>query len=152
MFKLSRKTMLALEAVIDIAFNARPEPVQAKEITARQGVPQRYLEQVMQQLVRAGVLKGVRGPRGGYRLAKERRRISVGDVVRVAEAIEDQQDKADDGTARSELGISIVTPLIKSIQDDVMAKLDAVTIEDLCQRARAAGVECGSGSSADFTI
>ena len=83
MLKLSRKTLLALEAVIDIAFNGRPEPVQAKEITARQGVPQRYLEQVMQQLVRAGVLKGVRGPRGGYRLAKERRRISVGEVVRV---------------------------------------------------------------------
>ena len=82
MLKLSRKTLLALEAVIDIAFNARPEPVQAKEITARQGVPQRYLEQVMQQLVRAGILKGVRGPRGGYRLARERRRISVGDVVR----------------------------------------------------------------------
>jgi Rrf2 family iron-sulfur cluster assembly transcriptional regulator len=76
MLKLSRKTLLALEAVIDIAFNARPEPVQAKEITARQGVPQRYLEQVMQQLVRAGILKGVRGPRGGYRLARERRRIS----------------------------------------------------------------------------
>ena len=65
MLKLSRKTQLALEAVIDIAFNARPEPVQAKEITSRQGVPQRYLEQVMQQLVRAGILKGVRGPRGG---------------------------------------------------------------------------------------
>ena len=91
MLKLSRKTLLALEAVIDIAFNARPEPVQAKEITARQGVPQRYLEQVMQQLVRAGVLKGVRGPRGGYRLAKERRRISVGDVVRVAESIDDEE-------------------------------------------------------------
>jgi hypothetical protein len=41
MLRLSRKTLLALEAVIDIAFNARPEPVQAKEITARQGVPQR---------------------------------------------------------------------------------------------------------------
>ena len=49
MIRLSRKTLLALEAVIDIAYNARPEPVQAKEITARQGVPQRYLEQVMQQ-------------------------------------------------------------------------------------------------------
>ncbi len=95
MLQLSRKTLLALEAVIDIAFNARPEPVQAKEITARQGVPQRYLEQVMQQLVRAGILKGVRGPRGGYRLARERRRISVGDVVRVAESIEDDEEKLD---------------------------------------------------------
>jgi Rrf2 family protein len=150
MLKLSRKTLLALEAVIDIAFNARPEPVQAKEITARQGVPQRYLEQVMQQLVRAGVLKGVRGPRGGYRLARERRRISIGDVVRVAEAIDD--DETESAEPRSELGTRIVTPLIQSLQDEVMARLDAISIEDLCTRARSAGVDCGSGSTADFTI
>jgi len=150
MLKLSRKPLLALEAVIDIAFNARPEPVQAKEITARQGVPQRYLEQVMQQLVRAGVLKGVRGPRGGYRLAKERRRISVGDVVRVAESLEDEESEAID--PRSELGIRIVSPLIQTLQDEVMARLDAISIEDLCQRARTAGVDCGGGTSADFTI
>ena len=79
MMRLSRKTLLALEAVIDIAYNARPEPVQAKEITARQGVPQRYLEQVMQQLVRAGILKGVRGPArrlppGARAAAHQRRR------------------------------------------------------------------------------
>jgi Rrf2 family protein len=150
MLKLSRKTLLALEAVIDIAFNARPEPVQAKEITARQGVPQRYLEQVMQQLVRAGVLKGVRGPRGGYRLARERRRISIGDVVRVAEAIDDEETES--AEPRSELGTRIVTPLIASLQDEVMARLDAISIEDLCQRARAAGVDCGGGPNADFTI
>ena len=150
MFKLSRKTLLALEAVIDIAFNGRPEPVQAKEITARQGVPQRYLEQVMQQLVRAGVLKGVRGPRGGYRLAKERRRISVGDVVRVAESLEDDETEAID--PRSELGIRIVSPLIQTLQDEVMARLDAISIEDLCQRARTAGVDCGGGTAADFSI
>jgi Rrf2 family protein len=150
MLKLSRKTLLALEAVIDIAFNARPEPVQAKEITARQGVPQRYLEQVMQQLVRAGVLKGVRGPRGGYRLAKERRRISVGDIVRVAESIEDTENGQ--AMPRSDLGARIVTPLIQSLQQDLMAQLDAVSIEDLCQRARAAGVELGAGATADFTI
>ena len=150
MLKLSRKTLLALEAVIDIAFNARPEPVQAKEITARQGVPQRYLEQVMQQLVRAGILRGVRGPRGGYRLAKERRRISVGDVVRVAESIEDEN--GEDAMPRSDLGIKIVTPFIQSLQDDVMARLDAITIEDFCQRARDAGVDCGDRTTADFTI
>ena len=151
MLKLSRKTLLALEAVIDIAFNARPEPVQAKEITARQGVPQRYLEQVMQQLVRAGVLKGVRGPRGGYRLAKERRRISVGDVVRVAESMEDPEER-DDGAYRSDLGVQIVSPLIKSLQQELMERLDAISIEDICQRARAAGVECGTENRADFTI
>ena len=150
MLRLSRKTLLALEAVIDIAFNARPEPVQAKEITARQGVPQRYLEQVMQQLVRAGVLKGVRGPRGGYRLARERRRISVGDVVRVAESIEDGEEEKI--RPRSELGVRIVAPLILTLQDDIMAQLDAISIEDLCQRARAHGVDIAGAAGADFAI
>ena len=151
MLRLSRKTLLALEAVIDIAFNARPEPVQAKEITARQGVPQRYLEQVMQQLVRAGVLKGVRGPRGGYRLARERRRISVGDVVRVAESIEDGEEERI--KPRSDLGQRVVAPLIQSLQDDVMARLDSITIEDLCQRARNQGGQPeDAGAGADFTI
>jgi Rrf2 family iron-sulfur cluster assembly transcriptional regulator len=150
MLKLSRKTLLALEAVIDIAFNARPEPVQAKEITARQGVPQRYLEQVMQQLVRAGVLKGVRGPRGGYRLARERRRISVGDIVRVAESIDDEENGSIE--PHSALGARIVTPLIHSLQDEVMKRLDAISIEDLCQQARAVGVDCGGQTNADFII
>ena len=150
MLRLSRKTLLALEAVIDIAFNARPEPVQAKEITARQGVPQRYLEQVMQQLVRAGILKGVRGPKGGYRLARERRRISVGDVVRVAEAIEDAEEEK--VRPRSELGLRIVAPLIQNLQDDVMGRLDGISIEDLCQQARAHGVELAGGTGSDFAI
>jgi len=150
MLRLSRKTLLALEAVIDIAFNARPEPVQAKEITARQGVPQRYLEQVMQQLVRAGILKGVRGPKGGYRLARERRRISVGDVVRVAEAIEDSEEEK--VRPRSELGLRIVAPLIQNLQDDVMGRLDGISIEDLCQQARAHGVELAGGTGSDFAI
>ena len=49
MLTLSRKSLLALEAVVDVALHARPDPVQAREITKRQGVPQRYLEQVMQR-------------------------------------------------------------------------------------------------------
>lgn len=156
MLKLSRKTLLALEAVIDIAFNARPEPVQAREITARQGVPQRYLEQVMQQLVRAGVLKGVRGPKGGYRLARERRRISVGDVVRVAESLEEESGE-EVVAPRSELGTRIVAPLIKSLTDDLMARLDAISIEDLCQQATGAGVDQAlldgpKERTTDFTI
>ncbi len=144
--------MLALEAVIDIAYNSRPEPVQAKEITARQGVPQRYLEQVMQQLVRAGILKGVRGPRGGYRLARERRKISVGDVVRIAMSLDVPEEGFDGG---SQLGRLIVVPMIASLQEEVMKKLDQISIEDICKQARSQGLECGiaePAGTADFTI
>ena len=52
MIRMPKKTLFALEAVVDIAFNARPNPVQSKEISKRQGIPPRYLEQVMQELVR----------------------------------------------------------------------------------------------------
>jgi len=151
MLKLSRKTLLALEAVIDIAFNARPEPVQAKEITARQGVPQRYLEQVMQQLVRAGILKGVRGPRGGYRLARERRRISVGEIVRVVRSLESGEDPIE-GEGGAELGRKVVRPLWLELQDEVMQRLDSVTIEDLCNRAHKAGVAGEYSARFDYTI
>ncbi len=151
MLKLSRKTILALEAVVDIAYNARPEPVQAKEITARLGIPQRYLEQVMQHLVHEGVLKGVRGPRGGYRLARERRRITVGEVVRLVSQLESTPDEAD-GQAESPLGEKIVRPLIESAVTKMLADLDAVTIEDLCNQADGTGVAGPAEVRADFTI
>ncbi|MFQ5765180.1 MAG: RrF2 family transcriptional regulator, partial [Rhodospirillales bacterium] len=88
MLRLSKKMLFAIEAVLDIAYHAGAEPVQSREITRRQGIPRRYLEQALQHLVRQGILVGVRGPRGGYRLARERRRISIGDIVRVVQGME----------------------------------------------------------------
>ena len=151
MLKLSKKTVLALEAVVDIAYNARPEPVQAKEITERQGIPQRYLEQVMQHLVHEGILKGVRGPRGGYRLARERRRITVGEVVRLVSQLEVNHDDPDD-SAGSELGEVIVRPLIDSAVQKMLDQLDQVTIEDLCRQAEEANVAGRNTQKLDFTI
>ena len=150
MFLLPRRALLAIAAVVDIALHARPLPVAAKHLAARHNLPPRHLETVLQALVRQGILKGVRGPRGGYRLARERRRISVGDVVRVAESIEDTEEEK--VRPRSDLGLRIVAPLIQTLQDDVMARLDSVSIEDLCQRARTQGVDSGTGISADFII
>ncbi len=150
MLGMSKKTRSALEAVVDIAYNARPDPVQAKEITARQGIPQRYLEQVMQQLARAGILRGVRGPKGGYRLARERRRISVGEVVREIELI----DRSSDETAvvSSLLGRAVVHPMVADLEAEMLRRLENVSLEDLCQRARAAGVERADQGDTDFNI
>ena len=116
--KFSRKTLLALEAVLDIAYNARPDPVQSKDITKRLGIPQRYLEQVMQQLVHEGVLKGVRGPKGGYTLARERRRITVAEIVRLVDAADE-----DDGPT-SDLGLRVAQPLWRDAQEAVLEKHD----------------------------
>ena len=150
MLRLSRKTMLALEAVLDVAYNARPDPVQSKDITRRQGIPQRYLEQVMQQLVHKGILKGVRGPRGGYTLARERRKITVGDVVRVVDQLDAEAEN--DPVSQAELGEQVIAPLWAETRDVVLERLDAVTMDDLCRRARELKISHGAKDAPDFTI
>ncbi|MEM7057269.1 MAG: Rrf2 family transcriptional regulator [Pseudomonadota bacterium] len=150
MLRLSRKTMLALEAVLDVAYNARPDPVQSKDITRRQGIPQRYLEQVMQQLVHKGILKGVRGPRGGYTLARERRKITVGDVVRVVDQLDAETES--DPVSQAELGEKVIAPLWEETREIVLTRLDAVTLDHLCQKARELNVPPGSKEAPDFTI
>lgn len=149
MLRLSRKTALALEAVLDIAYNARPDPVQSRDITARQGIPQRYLEQVLQRLVREGVLRGVRGPRGGYTLARERRRVTLGDVVRVVQSLEGDDEFAPSSAA---LGEKVIAPLWEGIEAEILRRFDAVTIEDLCRQARGQGIARADGTVPDFTI
>jgi Rrf2 family protein len=151
MLRISKKLMFAIEAVLDIAYNAGTEPVQSGEITRRQGIPKRYLEQVLQQLVRDGILAGVRGPRGGYRLARERRRITIGEIVRVVRSMETASDPFED-PAGSVLGHKVVRPMWMDLQEDCVGKLESITIEDLCLRARAAGVESETEDRIDFTI
>ncbi|MBM3564667.1 MAG: Rrf2 family transcriptional regulator [Alphaproteobacteria bacterium] len=151
MLKLSRKTLFAIEAVLDIAHNAGPGPVQSQEITRRQGIPKRYLERALQELVRAGILSGVRGPRGGYRLARERRRIAVGEIVRVVRALETPEDTVADAEG-SALGQKVVRPLWAELLDSVMVRLDTVNIDDLCRRARDAGIPSEGRKNLDFTI
>ncbi|MGQ0675491.1 MAG: RrF2 family transcriptional regulator [Rhodospirillales bacterium] len=150
MLRLPRRTTYAIEAVLDVAYNAGGAPVRSGEITERQGIPPRYLEPVLQQLVRAGILVGVRGPRGGYRLGRDRRRISVGDIVRVA--LGNDEDEAAGKDAGSALGSAAVRPLMQALEAEAMARLDAVTIDELCVKARAAGVESANAAPMDFTI
>jgi Rrf2 family protein len=151
MLRLSKKLMFAIEAVLDIAYNAAAAPVQSREITRRQGIPRRYLEQVLQQLVRAGILSGVRGPRGGYRLARERRRITVGEITRIVRAMERAEDPIAD-PAGSELGHKVVRPLWQELQGDIMAKLDGISIEDLCLRAHQANLKSEAFEKLDYVI
>ncbi len=151
MLGYSRKLLYAIEAVLDIAYHASSEPVQSREITRRQGIPRRYLEQALQHLVRNDILIGVRGPRGGYRLARERRRISVGDIVRTVRAMETSEPSAQsfDG---SELGSKVVRPLWVDLQSEVIDRLDGITIDELCSRADKAGIDSEGRSSLDFSI
>ena len=129
---LSRKTLLTIAAVIDIALHARNQLVSAKDLAARHNLPARHLEPMLQVLVRQGILKGVRGPRGGYELARERRRITVDDIVKAAHSIED--DSANTLPA-SRLLKQVVVPAVAQAEKAFATALGRITIEDLVRRS-----------------
>lgn len=83
--KLSTKGRYGLRALIDLARYSEVEPVSINSIAERQGISERYLEQLMAMLKKAGLVKSIRGAGGGYVLAKEQKDISVGDVLRALE-------------------------------------------------------------------
>src|SRR6201996_3037706 len=138
--RLSKKTMFAIEAVLDVAFHVGEHPVRSGDITERQRIPKRYLEQVLQHLVRAGILAGKRGPRGGYRLGREQRRITLGEVVRVVRKLE-AETEPNDTSVGSPLAHEVVRPLWEALREEMMTQLDTITIDELCQRARAKGLD-----------
>jgi Rrf2 family protein len=152
MLGFPKKLVYAIEAVVDIAYNAADEPVQSGEVTRRQGIPKRHLEPVLQQLVRAGVLEGVRGPRGGYRLAKERKLVTVGDIARVVAALEGEEREDAPRGSGSEIGRKVVGPLCRELRAESFERLDAITVEALCRRARGEGVPSEATRRLDYSI
>lgn len=128
---LPRKGLLVIAAVVDVALNARERPVSARKIAARHNLPPRHLEPVLQALVHEGIFNGVRGPRGGYELARERKRISVADILRAAGTVED-----DDGSRHgSRILDEIVQPAIAEAERVFTAALARLNLEDIVRRA-----------------
>jgi Rrf2 family iron-sulfur cluster assembly transcriptional regulator len=149
MILLSRRSMLALAAVTDIAIHARPLPVAAKALSARLNLPPRHLETLLQALVRTNILKGVRGPRGGYELARERRRISAGDVIR---AVMSENDSDEAPIGESVLVDTVIAPIVDTAGQSFLRELDEVTIDDICERAGEKKIFSGDNFKPDFTI
>ena len=150
MIVLSRRSLLAIAAVVDIAWHERPQRVAAKLLAARHALPPRHLETLLQTLVRVGILKGVRGPRGGYELARERRKITAGDIARAA-----MQEAIEEGLGpepQSRLVDEVIGPEVEQASAAFLAALDTVTVEELCQRAQAKAVFGEPGKKPDFTI
>jgi len=146
MARLSDKSLLAVAAVVDVAIHARGQPVAAKALAERHGLPPRHLEPLLQALVHAGILKAVRGPRGGYELARERRRISVAEIARLAEATDVEAEKK-----VPPLVAKVVRPAIAGAEHAFETALAAVTIDGLCREAEKLGLT-EALSHSDFNI
>jgi Rrf2 family protein len=144
---LPRRCLLALAAVADIAIHARPQPVAAKALAARLDLPPRHLETLLQALVRANILKGLRGPRGGYELTRERRRITAAEILRAV--LEDTEPAPDKECA---LVADVVVPKVAEAEKAFLKQLETVTIDDLCRSADELKVFKPAVLRADFTI
>jgi Rrf2 family protein len=130
---VSRKGVLAIAAVIDVAMNAEDRPVSAKALAARHKLPPRHLEPVLQALVRDGILRGIRGPHGGYELAREHRHITAEDILRAAAST----DEADEPPAPpSGLVSDIVQPALAEAERTFSAALGRINVDDMTKRAR----------------
>jgi Rrf2 family transcriptional regulator, iron-sulfur cluster assembly transcription factor len=146
---LSRRSVLAIAAVVDVALHCAKAPVAAKALAARHKLPARHLETLLQALVHARILKGVRGPRGGYELARERRRITVGEIVRIAMSLSTADP--DDLGAHSVLLERVIEPAVSRAGGSFLANLDSITVEQMCETAERSHV-LGDEKVGDFAI
>ncbi|MFZ0607468.1 MAG: Rrf2 family transcriptional regulator [Xanthobacteraceae bacterium] len=133
---LPRKGVLAVAAVIDVAMQEHGQPISAKTLAARHGLPPRHLEPVLQALVRCGILRGVRGPRGGYELARDRRRVTANDILRAAGNVEEGEQPQHRG---SDLLIQIVLPAMATAEYEFGIALSRINLEDMARDAQALG-------------
>jgi Rrf2 family transcriptional regulator, iron-sulfur cluster assembly transcription factor len=127
---LPRKGLLAIAAVVDVALQSAARPISAKTLASRHGLPPRHLESLLQSLVRDGILRGIRGPRGGYELARERSSVTANDILRAAGTV--------DGLAaepNSELMERVVIPALSSAESEFGRALSRISLEDMMRNA-----------------
>jgi Rrf2 family cysteine metabolism transcriptional repressor len=138
MIRISTRGRYALRAAVDLALHADGDPVSRRDIAARQGISADYVAQLFRQLRKAGLVEGVKGPGGGYRLVRDAVTISAGDVVRAVEgAIAVVQCVAPDEAPACDRMDGCVTRLLWGRLSAVMTEfLDSVTLQDLSDEAR----------------
>jgi Rrf2 family protein len=138
--KLSNKGCYGVRAVFDIAFYNDGGPTQIKDIADREAIPARFLEQIFQDLKRAGLVGAKRGPRGGYHLVRPAEQIRLGDVVRALEgpiAITGRTEVANQPKPASK---DVSEVVFRELSQRIEGCFDEVTIADMCRRGDELGL------------
>ena len=145
--RLSTKSRYGLRALFDIAYNCNGMPAQIQDISRRQQISPRYLEQIFQNLKRAGILKSKRGPQGGYALAKKPDEITVLDIVKATEQDVLMVDCAGSGKKRKRTldcpfeGNCVTQTVWKDATELLADMFGKLTLQTLCERGQAMGVK-----------
>jgi len=135
--RISAKGEYAIKAMLDLALQYEKGLIPIQEIAGRQGIPQRYLEQVLLLLKRAGFLTSKRGSAGGYQLLRPPREITVGSVLRVIEGSLERVEATKRGSGSALDYSRDLTELWGQVSTAVSEVIDRVTFEDLRQRVEA---------------
>jgi Rrf2 family protein len=143
------RAMTAVSAMLDVAFHAgRSSTVNAADIAERLGLARRGMEPLLQALSRSGLLESVRGPKGGYRLARAPRDIRLSEIVTSAQT--DDEEAAQGPVGR--LQAAVVDRLWGELEEAMREKLHALTLDDLLRRAAAAGLRRAPAEPITFSI
>lgn len=129
-----RRGLLAIAAVVDVALHADNRLLSAKALSVRYQLAPRHLEPLLQALVHVRILRGVRGPRGGYAIGRPLGDISLHQILR---AVSPQNDEGDEGVLTDPVFRDVVLPAIEHADRAMREALEMVTIADLVLRARA---------------
>jgi Rrf2 family protein len=130
--KISTKGRYALRLMLDLAMQSTDEYIPLKQVSERQDVSIKYLEQIINILVKAGYVKGVRGSKGGYKLSNTPESYTVGMILRLTEGslvpvacLEDTENVC---PRRNEC---LTLPLWKKLDDAINSVVDNITLADL---------------------
>lgn len=135
--KISTKGRYAVRVMLDLALNNTGECIKVKDIAARQGISEKYLEQIIAVLNKAGYVKSVRGAQGGYRIAKDPGEYTVGMILRLTEGTMAPVACLEEGAPECERCDTCETLEVwKELYAAVNNVIDNITIADLAERHR----------------
>lgn len=133
--KISTKGRYALRLMIDLAVHNTGEPIRIKDIAARQEISDKYLEQIISVLNKAGFVRSIRGPQGGYMLVREPKKYTVGEILRLFEgsmAPVSCLEYETNTCPRQELCVTL--ELWKKLDEAIKGVIDHYTLQDLVDR------------------
>ncbi len=137
--KISTKGRYGLRAMIDLAVYSESEPVSIQSIAERQGISERYLEQLMASLKKAGLVASIRGAGGGYQLTRPTNSISVGDILRALEgdlhAVTCSATTEQDGGCEN-AGLCVTKHVWQRINESITHAVDTMYLEELVEESR----------------
>jgi Rrf2 family iron-sulfur cluster assembly transcriptional regulator len=148
--RLSQKAQYAICGSFDLAYHGGGDPVQVRVIGERQGIPERYLEQIFQSLRRARLVRGKRGPGGGYVLARPAAEISLADVIEAVEGPFAAALAAGPPARGASPGRPVF--LFAELASGVERALAGLDLESLCREAARQGVPRAGAGSAIYQI